>query len=48
MLDHVALGGPLDGEYWKLVTTAFVHLDHFGYAFIALTAVGVLAPFGTS
>jgi membrane associated rhomboid family serine protease len=35
---------PLGGDYWKLFTTAFVHLDHFGYAFIALTAVGV---FGT-
>lgn len=34
----------LDGDYWKLVTTPFQHADHFGYAFIALTAVGV---FGT-
>ena len=45
ILDNVVLNGlPLDGDYWKLVTTAFAHLDHFGYAFIALTAVGV---FGT-
>jgi len=35
---------PLGSDYWKLVTTSFVHFDHFGYAFIALTAVGV---FGT-
>ena len=35
---------PLGSDYWTLVTTAFVHLDHFGYAFIALTAVGI---FGT-
>jgi membrane associated rhomboid family serine protease len=42
--DNLALIGPIDGEWWKLVTTSFVHLDHFGYAFVALTAVGV---FGT-
>src|SRR3954462_2026629 len=44
VVDNTVIAGPLDGEYWKLITTAFVHLDHFGYAFIALTAVGV---FGT-
>ena len=44
VFDNLVVAGPIDGEYWKLVTTAFVHLDHFGYAFIALTAVGV---FGT-
>ena len=45
VIDNLTLNGlPLDGDYWKLVTTAFVHLDHFGYGFIALTAVGV---FGT-
>jgi membrane associated rhomboid family serine protease len=42
--DATVLWGPLDGDYWKLVTTVFQHADHFGYAFIALTAVGV---FGT-
>jgi len=44
VVDNAVLAGPIDGEYWKLVTTSFVHLDHFGYAFVALTAVGV---FGT-
>jgi membrane associated rhomboid family serine protease len=45
VVDHLALNGlPLDGDYWKLVSSAFVFLDHFGYAFVALTAVGV---FGT-
>jgi membrane associated rhomboid family serine protease len=42
--DWTALWGPLDGDYWKLVSTTFQHADHYGYAFIALTAVGV---FGT-
>jgi membrane associated rhomboid family serine protease len=42
--DWMVLWGPLEDEYWKLVSTAFQHADHFGYAFIALTAVGV---FGT-
>jgi membrane associated rhomboid family serine protease len=42
--DWTGLYGPLDGDYWKLVTTGFQHANHFGYAFIALTAVGV---FGT-
>ncbi len=41
VFDHLALIGPIDGEWWKLVTTAFVHLDHLGYAFVALTAVGL-------
>ncbi len=44
LIDWTVLGFTLDGEYWKLVSTAFQHADHFGYAFIALTAVGV---FGT-
>jgi membrane associated rhomboid family serine protease len=45
VVDNLVLNGlPLDDEYWKLVTSAFVFLDHFGYAFVALTAVGV---FGT-
>jgi membrane associated rhomboid family serine protease len=44
ILDWTAVYGPLDGDPWKLVTTPFQHADHFGYAFIALTAVGV---FGT-
>jgi len=41
VVDNAAVIGPLDGKYWKLFTTAFVHFDHFGYAFVALTAVGV-------
>jgi membrane associated rhomboid family serine protease len=44
VIDNLVVAGPLHGDYWKLVTTSFVFLDHFGYAFIALTAVGV---FGT-
>jgi membrane associated rhomboid family serine protease len=44
VVDHLVVAGPIDGEYWKLITTSFVYLDHFGYAFIALTAIGV---FGT-
>lgn len=36
-----ALYQPLDGEYWRLVTTSFQHIDHMGYAFIALTATGI-------
>jgi membrane associated rhomboid family serine protease len=42
--DMGVVAGPLDGEYWRLVATPFIYLDHLGYAFIALTAVGV---FGT-
>ena len=42
--DHAAVVGPIEGEWWKLVTTPFVHFDHLGYAFVALTATGV---FGT-
>jgi membrane associated rhomboid family serine protease len=44
LVEWTALVGPLDGDWWKLVTTVFQHADHFGYAFVALTAVGV---FGT-
>ena len=44
LIEWTVLFDPIDGEYWKLISTAFQHLDHFGYAFIALTAVGV---FGT-
>ena len=40
---------PLDGEYWRLVTTSFMHAQlgpenigiAAGYAFIALTATGI-------
>jgi membrane associated rhomboid family serine protease len=39
--DATVLWGPIDGEWWKLVSTPFQHIDHLGYAFIALTAVGV-------
>ena len=44
LIEWTVLFEPLDGEYWRLVTTSFQHLDHMGYAFIALTATGV---FGT-
>ena len=39
--DWTVAWGPLDGDYWKFVTSPLQHLDHFGYAFIALTAVGI-------
>jgi membrane associated rhomboid family serine protease len=39
--DTTALWGPIQGDWWKLVSTPFQHADHLGYAFIALTAVGV-------
>jgi membrane associated rhomboid family serine protease len=50
--ERTILYEPLDGEYWRIFTTSFihVHLDFdnlgvaMGYAFIALTATGV---FGT-
>ena len=35
---YVALGGPIDGEWWKLVTTLFVY-DSTGYEVVALGAV---------
>jgi membrane associated rhomboid family serine protease len=44
VFEWTVLWRPIDGDYWLLVTSPFQHLDHFGYAFIALTAVGV---FGT-
>ena len=43
-VDWLALHDPLGDHPWTIVTTSFLHIDHFGYAFIALTAVGV---FGT-
>jgi membrane associated rhomboid family serine protease len=42
--DATALWGTLGDDYWKLLSSPLQHADHFGYAFIALTAVGV---FGT-
>ena len=44
VVDNLVAFDPLGSDYWKLFTTSFVFFDHFGYAFIALTAVGV---FGT-
>jgi membrane associated rhomboid family serine protease len=44
VVENLVAFDPLGSDYWKLFTTSFVHFDHFGYAFIALTAVGV---FGT-
>jgi membrane associated rhomboid family serine protease len=34
----IALGGPIDGEWWKLVTTLFVY-DSTAYEVVALAAV---------
>lgn len=31
---------PLDGDWWRVATTPFLH-DNLGYAFIALTATGI-------
>jgi membrane associated rhomboid family serine protease len=38
----LALGGPLDGEWWRLVTTLFIY-DSTGYAVVAL---GIVFLFG--
>ena len=40
-IDWLALRDPLDGHVWTLLSTSFLHADHFGYGFIALTAIGV-------
>jgi membrane associated rhomboid family serine protease len=36
----IAVVGPLDGEYWRVVTANFVYLN-VGYAVIALSAVAI-------
>ena len=36
----LGVNGALDGEWWRLVTTAFVH-QNLGYQFVALVAVAV-------
>lgn len=41
--DIGALRLPLDGDWWRLAATPFLH-DNLGYAFIALVATGI---FGT-
>jgi membrane associated rhomboid family serine protease len=38
--DLGALIFPIDGDWWRIVTTPFLH-DNLGYAFIALTATGI-------
>jgi rhomboid protease GluP len=38
--DLGALIFPIDGDWWRLVATPFLH-DNLGYAFIALTATGI-------
>ena len=38
VVGNLALGGPLDGEWWKLVTTLFVY-NSTGYEIVALGAV---------
>lgn len=38
--DLGALVFPLDGDWWRVVATPFLH-DNLGYAFIALTATGI-------
>jgi membrane associated rhomboid family serine protease len=32
---------PFDSDWWRVVTTPFVHLDNAGYAFVALLTVGI-------
>ena len=44
LIEWTVLYQPLEGEYWRLVTTSFQHIDHMGYLFIAMVATGV---FGT-
>lgn len=39
-LSHVAIVGPLDGEWWRLVTAPLAYAN-WGYAFAALLAIGV-------
>jgi membrane associated rhomboid family serine protease len=36
----IAVVGPLDGEWWRVLSTNFVYLN-VGYAFVALSAVAV-------
>jgi membrane associated rhomboid family serine protease len=38
--DLGALLFPIDGDWWRIVATPFLY-DNLGYAFIALTAVGI-------
>ncbi len=38
--DLGALIFPIDGEWWRIATTPFLH-DNLGYVFIALTATGI-------
>jgi membrane associated rhomboid family serine protease len=38
--DLGALLFPIDGEWWRVAATPFLH-DNLGYAFIALTATGI-------
>ena len=38
--DMGALIGSVDGEWWRVLTTPFLH-DNYGYQFIALLAVGI-------
>lgn len=39
-LSHVAIFGPLDGEWWRLVSAPLAYAN-WGYAFAALLAIGV-------
>ena len=41
-LQDVAVDGPVDGDWWRLATTPFVHAN-LGYQFVALVGVGVFA-----
>ena len=38
--DDFALLGPIDGQWWRLLTTAFPH-ENTGYQFVALVVVAV-------
>jgi len=37
----IGLVGAVDGEFWRLFTTPFVHGTNIGYGFVAMLAVGI-------
>jgi membrane associated rhomboid family serine protease len=45
-VDYRAIGlfGALDGQFWRLLSTPFVHGTNIGYGFVAMLATGI---FGT-
>lgn len=38
--DDIGLVGPVEGEWWRLAATPFVH-ENLGYLFVAMVAVGI-------